>query len=105
MSKLQVSSPATIEQQETRSTDNAHYWWVEVWQGFRPYFVKAVEDFLVFISVWLMLLGVDGLARLLPNNARTATFLLLYHEMFLTLSVVLWSIMTLRDLYLLRLKI
>jgi hypothetical protein len=91
---------------ETVSAGEPHpsYWWVDVWRGFRPYFVKVVEDFLVFVSVWLMLWGVHWLARLLPNDGRTAGFLVLFHETFLTLGIVLWSAMTLRDLYLLRLK-
>jgi hypothetical protein len=75
------------------------YWFSEVWRGFRPFFIKFIEDSLIFVCVWLMLFAVHKLAELFPNDGPAGAFLLSFHGTALSLGVVLWSALTLWDLY------
>ena len=73
-------------------------WFVEVWSAFRPYCVRLIVDFLIFVSIWAVLFAAHWLTSTFPLGSSVTLFMVGFHETVVLLSFVWLSIVALWDL-------
>jgi hypothetical protein len=74
------------------------------WRAFRPYLIKLSTDFLIFVAVWLVLLGAHTLSTWLPLGTTISQFLIGFHETVVALTFVWLSLEATWDIVMLRRK-
>lgn len=79
-------------------------WVVEIWRGFRPYLIRLSIDFLIFLAIWLLLLGAHALTTKLPLGTTLSGFLVGFHETVVVLTFVWLSLEATWDIVMLRRK-
>jgi hypothetical protein len=77
-------------------------WLVEIWVGFRPYLVRLSIDALIFLAIWLLLLGAHTLTTRLPLGTTLSRFLVGFHETVVVLTFVWLSLEATWDIVMLR---
>lgn len=82
----------------------AEAWFVEIWREFRPYLVRLGTDFLIFLAIWLLLLGAHTLTTRLPLGSTLSRFLVGFHETVVVLTFVWLSLEATWDIVMLRRK-
>lgn len=73
-------------------------WFAELWQGFRPYLIRLALDFLLFVSIWAVLLAAHWLTNTFRLGTKLAEFMVGFHETVVVLSFVWLSIVAFWDL-------
>ena len=80
------------------------FWLVEVWRAFRPYLIRLSTDFLIFATIWLVLLGAHTLTTWLPLGTTFSQFLIGFHETVVALTFVWLSLEATWDIVMLKRK-
>lgn len=96
--QLSRTISTTARGPETAATPTRHWWPIEVWLSFRPYFIALVIDFLIFLMLWLGLRGGRALASRLSLAAPLAEFLNTSNGVAVVASFVFISSLALYDI-------
>ena len=78
------------------------FWPVEVWRAFRPYLIRLSTDFLVFVAIWLVLLGAHALTTWLPLGTILSGLLIDFHEAIVALTFLWLSVEAMSDIVTIR---
>ena len=79
-------------------------WFVEIWLDFRPYLVKLASDFLISISLWVILYLFEHLTQILPVAEWARDFIVYVHSLNIILAYAAFGILFLSDVIVLRNK-
>jgi hypothetical protein len=72
---------------------------LEVWAGFRPYFVRFTVDFLVSTSLWTFLWAFKRLTQLLSLQGWAADVIIQIHAVGSVSAFVIFAILFAVDIY------
>ena len=87
-----------------KSKHHERLWLAEVWVGFRPYLIRLLSDFLIFLAIWLVLLAAHTLTARMPLGTTLSRFLVGFHETVVVLTFVWLSLEATWDILMLRRK-
>lgn len=96
---------ATAQEPDTRRRESrTTFWLADVWGEFRPYLVRLFTDFLIFVTIWLILLAAHALTNWFPLGTTLSLFLIGFHETVIVLTFVWLSLEATWDMVMLRRK-
>lgn len=90
--------------QQTSTVYSEPYWFVEIWQNLRPYVVKLLADFAIFVLIWMLLLAAHALTEWLPLGTMLSPFLITFHGFFALATFVWLSLLATWEMMLLKKK-
>lgn len=90
--------------QQASTGHREQYWFVEVWQNLRPYVVKLLADFAIFVLIWMLLVAAHALTERLPLGTMLSPILITFHGLFVLATFVWLSLLATWEMMLLKKK-
>ena len=103
--RLQLFRMVSAKRSARSKSESVRSWWVfEIWQGFRPYFIRLSVDFLIFAAFWTVLWAAHALTTHLPLGSTLSRFLVGFHETVVVLTFAWLSLEAVWDIVMLKRK-